>query len=249
VPTHSAGRSTAVACETWRKAVAAVCRLTVSGALLMALGAAAHLEPGGAALSAAPAHAPDGPRAAPDGSRAEADATHEAVAEGHTAEGEHEESIWGFVGKLFNFAILAGTLIYLFRAPIAGYLDRRGGQIRSDLEAARAMEATAAQQIADITARLQQLPSEIEALRARGSQEIAAEEARIQAEAEAERDRLLEQTRREIDLQLRVAKRELVNHAADLAVGVARERIKGQITDADQAALVDRYLSKVNAGE
>ena len=244
MPIHSAGRSTAVACETWRKAATAVWRLAVSGALLVALGvAAAPLGPGGVALSAAPAHA------APEGSQPEADVTHEAVAEGHTAEGEHGESIWGFVGKLFNFAILAGTLIYLFRAPIAGYLDRRGGQIRSDLEAARGMEATAAQQIAEITARLQQLPSEIEALRARGSQEIAAEEARIQAEAEAERDRLLEQTRREIDLQLRVAKRDLVNHAADLAVGVARERIKGQITDADQAALVDRYLSKVNAGE
>lgn len=243
MPTHPAGPSRAVACETWRKAATAVSRLAVAGALLMALGAAARFEPAGVALSAAPAHA------APDGVRPEADVTHEAVAEGHTAEGQHDESIWGFVGKLFNFAILAGTLIYLFRAPIAGYLDRRGGQIRSDLEAARAMEATAAQQIAEITARLQQLPSEIEALRARGSQEIAAEEARIQAEAEAERDRLLEQTRREIDLQLRVAKRELVSHAADLAVGVARERIKGQITDADQAALVDRYLSKVNTGE
>jgi F0F1-type ATP synthase membrane subunit b/b' len=108
------------------------------------------------------------------------------------------------------------------------------------------MKRTAAEQIAEINAKLQQMPAELDALRTRGAQEIAAEEARIAGEAEAERTRLLEQTRREIDLQLRLARRELVNHAADLAVSVARERIRTQITDRDQLALVDRYLSQVS---
>ena len=107
------------------------------------------------------------------------------------------------------------------------------------------MRQSAASQIAEIDAKLKQLPAELDALKTRGAQEIAAEEARIRAEADAERDRLLEQTRREIDLQLRLARRELVTHAADLAVGVARERIQQRITDADQLALVDRYLTQV----
>jgi len=240
VPTCRAGRSSRKACETWRKRAAA-------GVLLLALVVCAR--PGSVALSAAPSHGAPESAGARAGDAPDAGVAHEAVAEGHTAEGQHDESIWGFVGKLFNFAILAGTLVYFLRAPIAAYLARRGGQIRSDLETARALKEAAAQQVAEIGTKLEQLPAELEALRTRGRHEIAAEEARIREEAEAERDRLLAQTRREIDLQLRVARRDLVNHAADLAVGVARERIRQQITDADQLALVDRYLSKVNVHE
>ena len=89
------------------------------------------------------------------------------------------------------------------------------------------------------------LPGELETLKARGQEEIAAEEARIEQAAAAERERLIEQTRREIDLQLRLAQRELVEHASNLAVGLASERIKKNITPDDQTRLVDRYLQQV----
>jgi F0F1-type ATP synthase membrane subunit b/b' len=71
---------------------------------------------------------------------------------------------------------------------------------------------------------------------------------RIEAAAEAERQRLLEQTRREIDMRLRVARRELVEHAADLAVQVASTRIRQTITPDDQARLVDRYTTQLGTG-
>jgi F-type H+-transporting ATPase subunit b len=109
------------------------------------------------------------------------------------------------------------------------------------------MKRTAAAQIDEIDRRMKALPAELEALRAQGAQEIAAEEARIQAVAAAERDRLLEQSRREIEMQVKVAERELVNHAADLAVGVATERIKKNITDDDQQRLVDRYVQQLKS--
>ena len=85
----------------------------------------------------------------------------------------------------------------------------------------------------------------LEALRIQGASEIAAEEERIRAAAAAERDRLLEQARREIDLQVKVAERALVSHAADLAVGVATERIKKNITTDDQKKLVDQYVQRL----
>jgi len=55
-------------------------------------------------------------------------------------------------------------------------------------------------------------------------------------------NRLLEQSRREIEMQVKVGERELVNHAADLAVGVATERIKKNITDDDQQRLFEARL-------
>src|SRR6266511_2477347 len=54
----------------------------------------------------------------------------------------------------------------------------------------------------------------------------------------AERERMLEQTRREIDLQVRLAKRELVEHAANLSVQLARDRIEKTITPDDHERLV-----------
>jgi F0F1-type ATP synthase membrane subunit b/b' len=46
-------------------------------------------------------------------------------------------------------------------------------------------------------------------------------------------------------VQVKIAERELVSHAADLAVGVAAERIKKNITDDDQKRLIDRYVQQL----
>ena len=82
-------------------------------------------------------------------------------------------------------------------------------------------------------------------LRIRGAEDIKAEEARIAAAAVADRERLLDQTRREIELQVRLAKKEILEHAADLSVQLATERIGKDITPDDQSRLVDRYLDQV----
>lgn len=168
----------------------------------------------------------------------------------HAEEGHGEEHGGGWldiVARLVNFGILAGTLIYLLRSPIRTYLADRRTEIRGDLVNAADMKTAAAAEIEAIDRKMQALPRELEALRAEGAEEMAAEEARIRAAAAAERDRLLEQARRDIDLQVKVAERELVAHAADLAVGVAGERIKKNITDEDQKRLVERYVQQLKS--
>jgi F-type H+-transporting ATPase subunit b len=173
---------------------------------------------------------------------------HEPAAAGEPhGEEPHEDSLVNVIARLVNFGILAGSLVYLLRSPLASYLANRSERIRGDLVNAAEMKQAAAAQIDEIDRKMKALPGQLEALRTQGLEEIAAEEARIQAAAAAERDRLLEQARREIDLQLKVAERELVSHAADLAVGVATERIKKNITDDDQQRLVDRYVQQLGS--
>lgn len=169
---------------------------------------------------------------------------------GKEASGDaHEEgSGWlATIAKTVNFALLVGVLVYFLRAPLMGYLDGRIGKVREDLVAAAQTRETAARQLAEIDARLKALPLEIETLKQRGAEDLIAERARIEQAAEAERQRLLEQTRREIDTRLRVARRELVELTADLAVGVARDRITATITPDDQARLVERYATQLKA--
>lgn len=158
---------------------------------------------------------------------------------------EQSRGIIDAVARLLNFTLLAGTLWYLLRGPLRNYLNDRSAAIRGDLAEAAEMRCGASEQMAEIDRRMEALPGELEALRAQGAAEIAAEVKRIHAAAEAERDRLLEQARREIELQVKVAERDLVSHAADLAVGVASERLRASITDEDQERLVDRYVAQL----
>lgn len=149
------------------------------------------------------------------------------------------------IARLTNFAVLVGLLVYLLKSPIATYLSSRGVQIRQELVAAAAMRTEASAQLAEIQRRLAALPAELEALTARGAEDLRAEQQRIAAAAAAERDRLIEQTRREIATRLRVARREIKDHAAQLAIGIAEQRIKRTITPDDQMRLVDRFTTQL----
>jgi F-type H+-transporting ATPase subunit b len=212
------------ACETQRKlVVAAMLAACLAGSARHAAAQPAHANP---------AEAADPGPGAPAG---------------HEAPPGHESGLVDVIARVVNFAILAGTLVYLLRSPIAAYLADRSHQIRSDLVNAAESRQAAAAQLEEIDRKMKALPGEIETLRAKGAAEIAAEGARIRAAAAAARDRLLEQARRDIDLRVTIAERALVSYAADLAVGVATERIKDTITDEDQRRLVDRYVQQLKS--
>ena len=169
----------------------------------------------------------------------------EAVTDPEHAEESHDEGIMPTVFRLANFAILVGLLVYFLKSPFVGYLASRSAQIRQDLVTAAEMRAAATAQLAEIDKKMQALPAELDALRRQGAEDVKAEQARIAVAAADERTRLLEQTRREIDMRLRIARRELTEHAAQLAVGVAEQRIRRSITPDDQVRLVDRYASQL----
>ena len=163
------------------------------------------------------------------------------------AEAAHgsEHPIRDMVAKLLNFAILVGILVYFLKTPIASYLSGRSAQIRQDLITAAEMRRIATAQLQEIQARLSELPAELAALKSRGEEDVRSEKVRIAETAKTERERLLDQTRREIAMRLRIARRELTEHAAQLAVQVAHDRIQRTITPEDQLRLVDRYTTQL----
>lgn len=158
---------------------------------------------------------------------------------------EHHEGPLQTVARLLNFAILVGVLGYFLRTPIVTYLASRSTQIRQDLVSAAELKKTAGAQLEEIARQLQALPGELEALRRRGAEDVQLEKERIAAEAAAERQRLIDQTRREIASRLQIARRELTQYGAELAVQVAEQRIRHNITVDDQIRLVDRYSAQL----
>jgi F-type H+-transporting ATPase subunit b len=176
---------------------------------------------------------------------AEGQPGHAAEIANEAGEAEHAESPWMTAARLFNFAVLAGLLIYFMRSPFASFLDTRKVQIRKDLVDAAELRESATRQLAVIDQKLQALPAEIEALEQRGMADIAAEEERVRQAAEVERQRMLENAKREIARRAQLAERRLLQLAGELAIAVAAERVKKTITDADHRRLVDRYVEQV----
>lgn len=202
---------------------------------VLALASVVAVAAASAAAQAPDAHAPAQPATG-----------HATPAEPGAAEhgGEHG-GLSGLLWPTLNFLILCGGLYYFLRTPFTEYLAGRSSQIRKDLVDAAELNRAATAQLAEVDRKVKALPGEIDALRTRGTQEIAAEEARIAAAAVAERDRLLTQTRREIEVRLKAAQRELSDHAATLALDLARQRLATDMTPADHSRLVDRYLHQV----
>jgi F-type H+-transporting ATPase subunit b len=163
----------------------------------------------------------------------------------HAADDHHEESLWSFLARVANFALLAGGLFYFLRGPIGRYISGRQAQVRGDLALASDMRADAARRLTQIAAQLQSLPAELELVKQRGAEEVAAEEQRIQARAEVERARLVAQVRREIAQQTRTARQTLREHAASLTIAVADQHLRATLTPDEQHRLAEQYITRV----
>jgi F-type H+-transporting ATPase subunit b len=218
------------ACELRRK---------LSARLLVAVALTALLFTRGLAAQAPETHAQ--PAAA---GHEQAAGEHGAAAEHAGAEAEHG-GLAGLLWPVANFIVLVVLLNKFLRAPIAEYLAARSSQIRKDLVDAAELNKSATAQLADVERKMQALPGELDALRTRGAEEIVAEEERIASAAAADRARLLTQTKREIEVRLQAAERELSDHAAALALQLAEQQLAKDMTAADHARLVDRYVAQV----
>jgi len=158
---------------------------------------------------------------------------------GHEATEQGDPWIWW---KWANFAILAAGLGYLIGKQAPVLYRRRVDEIQQALaEAARAENEARAQATA-MEQRLAGLRNEIEALRGSARSEIGAEAERIRIETERHLQRIQKQAAQEIELMGRSARDQLKKYYAELAIGLAQQRVGSRITKDVQDGLVDDFL-------
>ena len=151
------------------------------------------------------------------------------------------------IAKVANFALLVGALVYYLRSSVATYLQTRSQQIRKDLVDAAALRKEGLERLAAVREQLAALPAELDELTRRGQEELSAERVRMAEATAVQRQHLLDRARRDVDVQFRLARRALVDHAAQLAMTLARARVEREITPADQERLVDQYAAGVGS--
>ena len=144
--------------------------------------------------------------------------------------------------KWANFAILAVGLGYLIRKNVPPLFQKQSSEIQSALQEAAKVKAEAAAYAAGIEARLANLKSEIEKLRVTARTDMAAESERMSRETEHQLQRIREQTAQEIELLTRSATDELRKYSAELALGLAEQRIRSRMNPDTQQRLTEGFL-------
>jgi F0F1-type ATP synthase membrane subunit b/b' len=135
--------------------------------------------------------------------------------------------IWAWA----NFAILAAALGYLVKKKGGPWFEARSLAIRKGIAEAAEIRAEAEARATEVDHKLGGIEAEIEGLR----EQTATDLARIQEHAV-----------REIEAAGKTARLELKRYAAQLAVDLAEQKIRRQMTPAIQSALVDNFVRDVD---
>jgi len=169
-------------------------------------------------------------------------ASRSALAEGTApAEGHDATLVW----HALNLALLLGLLVYFLRAPIRSFFATRRRDIEHDLERAAAVLKEAEERLADWKRRLAQLDTEIEEIRRLARERGEIERERILSEAEAAAARIRRDGAAAVEQEQRRGRDALRKEAADLAIELAGELLRQQVTEADRVRLTQEFIERL----
>lgn len=149
--------------------------------------------------------------------------------------------------KWANFAILAAGLGYLIGKNVPPLFRKQSEEIQNALAESAKIKQEAAAYAASVEARLADLQNEIQKLRTDAHAEMTAESERIRRETEHHVQRIREQSVQELDLMTRAAKDDLRKYAAELAIGLAEERIRFRMNPELQDRLANGFVRELHA--
>ncbi len=148
-----------------------------------------------------------------------------------------------WVCVVFNFAVIAGVIVWISRTKLPGLFRHRTASIQKAMQEARKASEDANRRLSEIEARLSRLDTEIGAMHAAADKEAAAEEARIKAAAAEDTRKIVETAEQEIAAAAKAARRDLKVFAADLSVGLAQRLIR--VDPATDQALVRNFSDQL----
>jgi F-type H+-transporting ATPase subunit b len=144
--------------------------------------------------------------------------------------------------KWANFLVLAGALGYMIGKNAPAFFSDRSAQIRKDMDEAAEVRRQAEARAAAVDLRLANLEADIAALRTEAQQEVQSETQRIAQHTTAEIAKIQANAEQEIVSAGKAARMELKRHAAELAIGLAEQKIRARMTPDTQDALVRGFV-------
>jgi F-type H+-transporting ATPase subunit b len=160
-----------------------------------------------------------------------------------SSEGGHGDT--GMTWKIINFVILAVGVYLVWTKAIKGLLAKRGSEINTAIEEAKKAKDAADRNAAEYRAKISILDSKVAEIHNELKLEGEAEKARIIAESAKSAEALKAQAKIAAEQEIKKARIEIREEAARLAVQLAEEILKKEISPADQERLVKGYLNNL----
>ena len=167
--------------------------------------------------------------------------TAHAAEEGGAAGAETATEIF----KWINFAIVAGTLLWVCLKKAPGFFRGRAEAISSAITKAGSAKAAADAQLREAELKLANLEKEITELRALAEREGAAEVERIRVATRSDLEKIAAAAKAEIEAAERAARLELKTVAAKLAVEGAEALLVKQLNAQAQAGLISNFVESL----
>lgn len=171
-----------------------------------------------------------------------------AVALGSSGGGHGEEGIpWSSIGfHAINLAILLGILIWLARRPISDALRNRATEVRLAIEDAQRTRDEAQAQITEMERKLATFQSEVEKLQEETHAEAEKEHLLIIERAEREVATIRSSAERAIREETARARRAIQEEAVLVAVKLAEEILRQEVTATDKERLASQLLAALH---
>jgi F-type H+-transporting ATPase subunit b len=169
-------------------------------------------------------------------------AGHEAAA-GHG--GETTARLLDLLYRSINFIIFFGVLFFLLRKPLKQALIDRRDSIQKELQDLEAKKEEANREFQALEKRISNIKKERETILAEYKAEAEKEKQKIIDNAQKTASRIIDQSQKTIQQEMQKANQALRQEMSDMAVLMAEDLLKKNITDNDQNLLIGEYLAKV----
>jgi F-type H+-transporting ATPase subunit b len=169
-------------------------------------------------------------------------AGHEAAA-GHG--GETTARLLDLLYRSINFIIFLGVLLFLIRKPLKQVLTDRRESIQKELQDLEAKKEEANRELQALEKRISNIKEEQEAILTDYKAEAEKERQKIIDSAQKTASRIIDQSQITIQQEMQKANQALRQEMSDMAVRMAEDLLKKNITDNDQKVLISEYLAKV----
>jgi F-type H+-transporting ATPase subunit b len=162
-------------------------------------------------------------------------------------EGGHEggSAMKDFGFKVVNFTILVGILWWLLAKKVKEFFAGRRVEIRAEMDDTEAQKAEARKKYEEYSSRLTKMTEEISGIADIIKSQGEAEKEKIVADARKAAEKMQEDTKARMEQEFQKGSAALRLEAAQLAVEMAEEILKKNITAQDHNDMVRDYLDKV----
>jgi F-type H+-transporting ATPase subunit b len=149
--------------------------------------------------------------------------------------------------KWANFLILAGLLGYFIGKNAGPFFAARTAAIRKDMDDSHRQREEAEAKAAEVDRRLANLEKDIAALRGQSESEGKVETERMAQQTEAEIAKIQAHAQQEIASAGKAARMALKRYSAELAMGLAEQKVRARMTPETEDALVQGFVRNLKS--